>query len=199
MSVPELPDSTIKLLHLPAELFTPIITDVVREIGPAKAWRLRGVCKTFQSYIEDEVLRNTPVNEFTRRDNSIKIIHKNLERFLLQRCLFCPENLATNTLPLFLVDLADTILTDYPPQDPTQSLSEIRHSYISHLVRMVVEKDPNKTVSCPWASHACEWTNVSNMSGKANPTNYTIAARPSLPHLVVAAAAVGNAYALQSY
>jgi hypothetical protein len=190
------------LLDLPTELFTFIITDVVHDVGLTEAWRLRGVSKTFKSYIEDEILGNTPLSQFRQADKTFKIVHENLEKFLLKHCLSSPAFLATNPLPLFLVELTDTILSEFPPQDEAQDINKVRYEYLSDLVRLIIKRTTArygspKDIVCfdsPWGDAICEWADVNRMSGKANPADPL-----KLSQLVIAAAAVGNLNAIKYY
>ncbi|KAF2651241.1 ankyrin [Lophiostoma macrostomum CBS 122681] len=186
------------LLDLPTELFTPIILDVIGEVGLAEAWKLRRVCKTFRGYIEDEILTNTPMSAFKDNDGTSRIVSDNVRQCLIKRCLSVKLSLEANAFPYFLVQLVEKLLQYFPPENwgDIDWADDIREAYIIDLIDMILSNNDGKHLfgssfkrHLEWSFVECSWQ-----------FRYNMATSPLREiDLMVAACAVGNAPAVKYF
>ncbi|KAJ4360815.1 uncharacterized protein N0V89_001382 [Didymosphaeria variabile] len=65
------------LLDLPPEMFRMVIGELVTDTGIARAWKLRGVCRTFAVEIRDEIFARQP-SGIIRRSLHTNLVGKNI-------------------------------------------------------------------------------------------------------------------------
>ncbi|KAF2657035.1 hypothetical protein K491DRAFT_677529 [Lophiostoma macrostomum CBS 122681] len=91
------------LLDMPPEIVQKIIANHVSEVGVCEAWRGRQTCRTFASYIAEEIFARQPTKAFKENAHSETFLRDQLAKFLIYRCRSLHG--ANPVLPQFIRDI----------------------------------------------------------------------------------------------
>ncbi|KAF2635780.1 ankyrin [Massarina eburnea CBS 473.64] len=102
----------MELLHFPPEIFQNIVHELVCSVGVDKAWKMRGVCRTFAAEIRYDIVTNQTKDSF----RGSKVLDNVFDAYLQAR-MKIPLDINPQFVK-FLHDIVDYLSAEKPPSAP---------------------------------------------------------------------------------